>query len=69
MSFVEISRGEAHRQMAAFVGDQTADSVLDLMGGDVNHELLKVRDTVSRVTGSPARSFQQWASENAAAFR
>jgi hypothetical protein len=43
--------------------------VLDLMGGDVNEELLKVRDTVSRVTGSPARSFQQWASENATAFR
>ncbi|MFC7014880.1 NAD(P)H-binding protein [Streptomyces viridiviolaceus] len=65
---IEISRGEAHRRMASFMGDETADAVLDLMGGDVNDELLKVRDTVSRVTGSVARSFQQWASDNGAAF-
>ncbi|MET8047688.1 NAD(P)H-binding protein [Streptosporangium sp. NPDC005286] len=69
VAFVEISRQEAHLQMASFMGDQTADAVLDLMGGDINDELLKVRDTVPRITGSPARSFQQWASENGAAFR
>lgn len=67
--FAEISREEAHRDMAAFLGDEAADAVLDVTGGDVNDELLKVRDTVSRVTGSAARSFHQWASENAAAFR
>ncbi|MFD3822106.1 SDR family oxidoreductase [Streptomyces sp. NPDC058625] len=64
-----ISREEAHRQMAPFMGDRTAHAVLDLMGGDVNDELLKVHDTVSRVTGSPARPFRQWAAENVAAFR
>ncbi|MFD7134164.1 SDR family oxidoreductase [Streptomyces sp. NPDC059894] len=69
VALMEISREEAHRQMASFMGDETADAVLDLMGGDVNDELLKVRDTVLRVTGSAARSFQQWASENGAAFR
>ncbi|MFC9911650.1 NAD(P)H-binding protein [Streptomyces sp. NPDC127197] len=69
VSFVEINREEAHRQMASFMGGETADAVLDLMGGDVNDELLKVRDTVHGVTGSPARSFQQWASDNGAAFR
>ncbi|MFE1772701.1 NAD(P)H-binding protein [Streptomyces sp. NPDC059008] len=69
VALVEISRDEAHRQMAPFMGDETADAVLDLMGGDVNDELLTVRDTVPQVTGSPARSFQQWASENRAAFR
>ncbi|WP_060886195.1 NAD(P)H-binding protein [Streptomyces caniscabiei] len=69
VAFVEISREEAHRQMASFMGDETADAVLDLMGGDVNDELLKVRDTVRRVTGSAARSFQHWVSENGAAFR
>lgn len=67
--FAEISRQEAHRQMAAFLGDEAADAVLDLTGGDVNDELLMVRDTVSRITGAPARTFQQWASENATAFR
>lgn len=69
VAFVEISRQEAHLQMASFMGEQTADAVLDLMGGDINDELLKVRDTVPRITGSPARPFQQWASENGAAFR
>lgn len=69
LSFVEISREQARQQMASYLGDETADAVLDLMGGDVNDELLKVRDTVSLVTGAPARPFQQWASENAAAFR
>jgi uncharacterized protein YbjT (DUF2867 family) len=69
VSLVEISREVAHRQMAIFMGDQTADAVLDLMGGDVNAELLEVRDTVSRITGSPARPFQQWAVENVESFR
>lgn len=67
--FAEISREEAHPHMAAFLGDEAADAVLDLTGGDVNDELLRVRDTVSRVTGFPARPFSQWISENAAAFR
>jgi uncharacterized protein YbjT (DUF2867 family) len=67
--FAEISREEAHRHMAAFLGDGAADAVLDVTGGNVNDELLTVRDTVSKVTGSPARRFRQWVSENAAAFR
>ncbi|MEV3949804.1 MULTISPECIES: NAD(P)H-binding protein [Streptomyces] len=66
--FAEISREEAHREMATFLGDEAADAVLDLTGGDLNDELLTVRDTVSRITGSPAKSFPQWVSENAAAF-
>ncbi|TWV53576.1 NAD-dependent epimerase/dehydratase family protein [Streptomyces misionensis] len=69
VALIEISREEAHQQMTSFMGDETADAVLDLMGGDVNDELLKVRDTVLQVTGSAARSFQHWASENGAAFR
>ncbi|WP_329100913.1 NAD(P)H-binding protein [Micromonospora sp. NBC_01699] len=68
VSFVEISRVEACRQMAVLIGDRAADAVLDLMGGDVNDELRMVRDTVPRVTGSPARSFRQWAEENVGAF-
>ncbi|GGY11380.1 NAD(P)H-binding protein [Streptomyces hiroshimensis] len=67
--FTEISRQEAHAQMAAVFGAEAADAVLDVTGGDVNDELLMVRDTVSQVTGTPARPFQQWASENADAFR
>ncbi|MFF0294532.1 NAD(P)H-binding protein [Kitasatospora sp. NPDC004614] len=67
--FAEISREEAHAQMAAVFGAGTADAVLDVMGGDVNEALRRVRDTVAQVTGSAARPFRQWASENAAAFR
>ncbi|MEU7472799.1 NAD(P)H-binding protein [Streptomyces sp. NPDC044984] len=69
VSVEEISREEAHRQMAPFMGAQTAHAVLDLMGGDVNDELLTVHDTVPRVTGSPALPFARWATENVAAFR
>ncbi|MGX5208967.1 NAD(P)H-binding protein [Streptomyces violaceus] len=69
VALVEISPEEAHRQMASFMGDETASAVLDLMGGDVNDELLTVRDTVAQVTGSAARSFRQWAAENGDAFR
>ncbi|MFE7981902.1 SDR family oxidoreductase [Streptomyces cellulosae] len=69
VSVEEIGREEAHRQMAPFLGNRTAHAVLDLMGGDVNDELLTVRDTVPSVTGSPARPFAQWAAENVVAFR
>ncbi|MDX3696291.1 NAD(P)H-binding protein [Streptomyces europaeiscabiei] len=67
--FIEINRQEARAQMVAVFGDEAADAVLDVTGGDVNSELLTVRDTVSRVTGSPGRPFRQWAEENAHLFR
>ena len=67
--FVEISRHQAHAQLAPLFGPEAADAVLDVTGGDVNAELLTVRDTVSRVTGTPARTFRQWAVENVGAFR
>ncbi|MFF4392732.1 NAD(P)H-binding protein [Streptomyces sp. NPDC001552] len=67
--FIEIGRREAHAQMAAVFGEEAADAVLDVTGPDVNAELLAVRDTVAHVTGSPGRSFRQWAEENAHLFR
>ncbi|NNN29394.1 NAD(P)H-binding protein [Streptomyces sp. S3(2020)] len=67
--FTEISRRQAHAQLAAVFGDEGAAAVLDITGADVNDELLAVRDTVSRVTGSPARTFGQWAAENVGTFR
>ncbi|MEU6924129.1 NAD(P)H-binding protein [Streptomyces sp. NPDC046631] len=67
--FAEIGRQEAHAQMAAVFGAEAADAVLDVTGGDVNDELLMVRDTVSQVTGAPARPFRQWVSEHVNAFR
>ena len=67
--FAEITRRRARARMAAVFGAEAADAVLDVMGGDVNDELLTVRDTVPRVTGTPGRPFRQWATENATAFR
>ncbi|WP_329112509.1 NAD(P)H-binding protein [Streptomyces sp. NBC_01353] len=67
--FAEIGREEAHRRLAAFMGDESAAAVLDLTGGDVNDALLTVHDTVRRITGSPARAFSRWVEENVAAFR
>lgn len=66
---VGITREEAYPPMAAMMGSEVADSVLDLMGGDVNDALLAVHDTVAQVTGSPARPYRRWAEENADAFR
>ncbi|MEV5608418.1 NAD(P)H-binding protein [Streptomyces sp. NPDC052225] len=66
--FVEVSRQEAHASMAAVFGSEAADAVLDVMGGEVNAEVLAVRDTVARVTGSAARPFRQWAEENVGLF-
>ena len=55
--FAEISREEAHRSAGRVPGDEAADAVLDVTGGDVNDELLLVRDTVARITGPrPGRS-------------
>ncbi|MEU6193079.1 NAD(P)H-binding protein [Streptomyces sp. NPDC047061] len=66
--FTRVGRAEAHRDMAAFLGDEAAAAVLDITGGDVNEELLAVRDTVTRITGAPARTFRQWALDNVGAF-
>ncbi len=66
---VGITREDAYGPMAAMMGAEVANSVLDLMGGDVNDALLAVHDTVARVTGSPARPYRRWAEENADAFR
>ena len=66
---IEIGREEAHHDLAAFMGDEAAAAILDITGGDLNEELLAVRDTVTRVTGAPARTFGRWAVENAGSFR
>lgn len=67
--FAGTTREEARGWMAEVFGEEAADAVLDVTGGDVNDELLAVRDTVAHLTGTPGRTFRQWAEENAAAFR
>ncbi|MFE6766746.1 NAD(P)H-binding protein [Streptomyces sp. NPDC057689] len=67
--FTGTTREETRGWMAEVFGEEAADAVLDVTGGDVNDELLAVRDTVAHLTGAPGRTFRQWAEENAAAFR
>lgn len=67
--FAEIDGRAALAQLAEVFGAEAAAAVLDVTGADVNEELLRVRDTVSQVTGAPGRTFRQWAAENADAFR
>ncbi|NBE56040.1 SDR family oxidoreductase [Streptomyces boluensis] len=67
--FEEISREQARAAMVEVFGAEAADAILDLTGGDTNEELLRVRGTVARVTGTQARPFRRWAEENADAFR
>ncbi|OLF07826.1 capsule biosynthesis protein CapD [Actinophytocola xinjiangensis] len=68
LSFVELTREQAHHDLAPYFGPATA-AVLDLMGGDTTEALRTVHDTVERITGHPATPFVRWATENVAAFR
>ncbi|MFF2084973.1 SDR family oxidoreductase [Nocardia sp. NPDC058176] len=65
----EITRAQARPTTAALFGEEAADAVLDVTGGDLNPEIQQVRDTVPDVTGKPGRTFRQWVIENADAFR
>lgn len=69
LSVTEIGRAPARQRMLAAMDADTADALLDVTGGDANDELRAVRDTVTRVTGAPARTFRDWASRNVGAFR
>lgn len=69
ISFTEIDRARARERMIPQLGPRTTDALLDVTGGDINEELLAVRDTVTRVTGSRARTFDDWVARNVSAFR
>lgn len=69
ISCTEIGRARARERMIPQLGPRTTDAVLDVTGGDINEHLLTVRDTVARVTGSPARTFDDWVARNVSVFR
>ncbi|MBF6330633.1 NAD(P)H-binding protein [Nocardia transvalensis] len=69
VSVTEISRAQAREQLTPIAGPHTVEALLDVMGGDVNDELLTVRDTVARITGSPARTYREWVLQNVSEFR
>lgn len=68
--FVPISDSEA-RERLLVTGKQpaVADGLVGLWRAVREGKLATVTNTVSAVLGKPPRTFAQWASENAAAFR
>jgi len=65
----ELSREDARRQLIVAFGDEsTADGALDAWTAFVSRPEL-VTSTVEDVTGTPARTFGQWAKEHADDFR
>ncbi|RSS99222.1 NAD-dependent epimerase/dehydratase family protein [Streptomyces sp. WAC07149] len=63
----QITRAEAERQMGAHMPAPMVSSLLDLWEA-ANHGPATVADTTETLLGRPARTYAQWARENAAAF-
>ncbi|MCX5199800.1 NAD(P)H-binding protein [Streptomyces sp. NBC_00249] len=63
-----ISRAEAEQQMSGHMPAPMVTSLLDLWEAADAHGPATVADTTETLLGRPARSFRQWADENAAAF-
>lgn len=63
----QISRAEAERQMGAHMPAPMVSSLLDLWEA-ANRRPAAVADTTETLLGHPARTYAQWARENAAAF-
>ncbi|MFD0354583.1 NAD(P)H-binding protein [Streptomyces sp. NPDC127110] len=62
-----ITRAEAERQMGAHMPAPMVSSLLDLWESAC-HGPATVADTTETLLGRPARTYAQWARENAAAF-
>ncbi|MGX1133896.1 uncharacterized protein YbjT (DUF2867 family) [Streptomyces glaucescens] len=68
VAVVRTDPEEARRELAALIGEDGAAGVLDLTGRDLTDALVRVSDTVPRITGAPARTFREWAAGQRAAF-
>ncbi|WP_438487195.1 NAD(P)H-binding protein [Streptomyces sp. S186] len=62
-----ITRAEAEQQMGRHLPAPMVTSLLDLWEA-ANHGPAAIADTTQTLLGRPARTFRQWARENAAAF-
>ncbi|MEU8431461.1 NAD(P)H-binding protein [Streptomyces sp. NPDC029216] len=62
-----ISREAAEEQMSSFMPAQMVTSLLDLWAA-ASHGPAAVADTTETLLGRPARTYAQWATENAPAF-
>ncbi|WP_432039518.1 SDR family oxidoreductase [Streptomyces cucumeris] len=67
VAFVELSREEAHAQMARFMPEEVITGTLDILGVPLPAEQ-KVSPDVEAVLHRPAAPFADWAERNLAAF-
>ncbi|MGK3940807.1 NAD(P)H-binding protein [Streptomyces caeruleatus] len=66
--FAEQSRDQARAEMIRFMPEPVADATLDMLG-DPSPGLRGVSRDVERVLGRAPRSYAEWATRNASAFR
>lgn len=69
IEFIELTEEEARQQWRDQGQSEEAIEFLLQMADETSVEGTDVLDTVERVTGRPARTFQEWAIEHADAFR
>ena len=68
LAFIEASPDDAREQMLQFMPAPVADATLAILGHPTPEEA-QVSPDVEKALGRPARSFADWATRNAAAFR
>lgn len=68
VTFVELSREQAHAHMAQFMPEEVIDGTLDVLGVPLPAEQTISPDT-ENVLGRPARPFGEWVARNLPAFR
>ncbi|MEU9410334.1 NAD(P)H-binding protein [Streptomyces sp. NPDC048281] len=68
VTFVELSREEAHAAMARFMPEEAVEGTLDVLGAPLPAES-RVGADVATVLGRPAGGFAGWAGRNVQAFR
>ncbi|ALG10227.1 NAD(P)H-binding protein [Kibdelosporangium phytohabitans] len=68
LRFIEQTRAEALAHLTQFMPEPVAQATLDILGDPTPAEQ-SVSPDVERVLGRPGRTFADWATRNAAAFR
>ncbi len=68
VTFVELTREDAHAHMARFMPEEVVGGTLDILGAPLPAEQA-VSPDVERVLHRPARPFGEWVARNLPAFR
>ncbi|MEV5569169.1 NAD(P)H-binding protein [Spirillospora sp. NPDC052269] len=68
IQFVELTADQARAHMAQFMPEPVIETTLSILG-EPNEAELRISPDVERVLGRAARSYADWARDNAPAFR